>query len=175
LHRCLCTWLAPVLVFTAEEAWVARFGEESSVHLEQFASVPAAWRDDALAAKWEQIRALRRSITVPLEEARRANAIGASLQAVATLPLGSDDLALLSDEAWAELAIVSGVTKIYDETRDSGVLNSDSLSVQIERAPGSKCVRCWRVLEEVGSVGAHPTLCLRCADAVESLACTAAA
>jgi isoleucyl-tRNA synthetase len=54
------------------------------------------------------------------------------------------------------------------------VLNAASLQVRIDRAPGTKCVRCWRVLEEVGTVAAHPSLCLRCADAVEALACTAA-
>ena len=56
LHRFLCTWLAPVLCFTAEEAWTARFGDDTSVHLEQFPIPPAEWRDDALAAKWETIR-----------------------------------------------------------------------------------------------------------------------
>ena len=73
LHRCLTTWLAPVLCFTAEEAWCARFGEQDSVHLQLFPELPAAWRDDALAARWETIRAIRRRITVPIEEARRAN------------------------------------------------------------------------------------------------------
>jgi isoleucyl-tRNA synthetase len=73
LHRCLCTWLAPVLCFTAEEAWTARFGETDSVHLELFPDDPRRWRDDALAAKWERIRAIRRRITVPIEEARKAN------------------------------------------------------------------------------------------------------
>ena len=51
LHRCLATWLAPVLAFTAEEAWTARFGEDGSVHLQAFPTVPAGWRDDALAAR----------------------------------------------------------------------------------------------------------------------------
>ena len=70
LHRCLTTWLAPVLCFTAEEAWCARFGEQDSVHLQLFPDLPAEWRDDALAARWETIRAIRRRITVPIEEAR---------------------------------------------------------------------------------------------------------
>jgi isoleucyl-tRNA synthetase len=174
LHRCLCVWLAPVLVFTAEEAWTARFGEETSVHLQTYPSIPASWHDTVLAEKWETLRELRRHVTVPLEEARAARTIGASLQAVATLPLGRDDLGLLSEQEWAELTIVSGVTLVYDATRDGGVLGADSLQVQIGRAPGTKCVRCWRVLEEVGTVAAHPTLCLRCADAVEALTCAAA-
>ncbi len=90
LHRCLCTWLAPVLCFTAEEAWGARFGEDTSVHLELFPALPAAWHDDALAAKWETIRSIRRRITVPIEESRKTNEIGSSLQAAVELPLNAD-------------------------------------------------------------------------------------
>src|SRR5271169_5145143 len=90
LHRCLCTWLAPVLCFTAEEAWCARFGEPDSVHLQLFPTLPAQWRDDALAARWETIRAIRRRITVPIEEARRASTLGSSLQASVVLPLSRE-------------------------------------------------------------------------------------
>ena len=109
LHRCLTTWLAPVLCFTAEEAWCARFGEQDSVHLQLFPTLPAEWRDDALAARWETIRAIRRRITVPIEEARRANTLGSSLQASVTLPLNAETEPLLSEDQWAEIAIVSDV------------------------------------------------------------------
>ena len=167
LHRTLCTWLAPVLCFTAEEAWVARFGEADSVHLQTFPDLPAAWRDEALAAKWERIRDVRRRVTVPLEEARRAGTIGASLQAQVNLPLRAEDEGLLDAETWAEIAIVSGVTI----TLDSG-----EPAASIALAPGAKCARCWRVLPEVGQQPGHPTLCSRCADAVDSgLVCRAAA
>jgi isoleucyl-tRNA synthetase len=167
LQRCLTTWLAPVLCFTAEEAWAARFGDIESVHLQLFPDLPAAWRDDALAAKWETIRAIRRRITVPIEEARRANTLGASLAAAVTLPLAPDEAALLSPAEWAEIAIVSAVHPVAGSTEDLA---------SVTPAPGDKCVRCWRVLPEVGTVAAHPTLCLRCADVVESgLMCRAAA
>jgi isoleucyl-tRNA synthetase len=159
LHRCLCTWLAPVLCFTAEEAWTARFGEEDSVHLHLFPTLPHEWQDDALAAKWEQLRAIRRRITVPLEEARRANVIGASLQASVTLKLAPDEAELLSRDDWAELAIVSEVRSVAGSGDDPA---------EIAVAPGSKCDRCWRVLPEVGTNKAHPTLCLRCTGAVEA-------
>ena len=158
LHRCLCTWLAPVLCFTAEEAWTARFGEQDSVHLHLFPTLPHDWRDDRLGAKWDQLRAIRRRITVPLEEARRANVIGASLQAAVTLKLAPDEAELLNAAEWAELAIVSDVHVV------AGI--GDDIA-EIALAPGRKCDRCWRVLPEVGSNKAHPTLCLRCTDAVE--------
>ena len=167
LHRCLCMWLAPVLCFTAEEAWGARFGDEGSVHLQLFPDLPGTWRDDALAAKWDQIRTIRRRITVPIEDARRSGTLGASLQAAVTLPLAPDEADLLDAAEWAEIAIVSAVRPVAGE--------GDSLAA-VTTAPGEKCARCWRVLPEVGSVSAHPILCLRCADAVESgLVCRPAA
>jgi isoleucyl-tRNA synthetase len=165
LHRCLTTWLAPVLCFTAEEAWCARFGEEDSVHLQLFPTLPPEWHDDALAARWETIRAIRRRITVPLEEARRSNTLGSSLQAAVTLPLKPEHELLLSEDQWAEIAIVSGVRIEPDPAEPVAAIST---------APGSKCARCWRVLPEVGAEPAHPALCQRCADAVDSgLVCRA--
>jgi isoleucyl-tRNA synthetase len=167
LHRCLCTWLAPVLCFTAEEAWCARFGEAISVHLELFPTLPEAWHDDALAAKWETIRAIRRRITVPIEEARKADVIGSSLQAAVELPLSADHEHLLDEAEWCEIAIVSSVRIVRD---------TDEPLSRVMPASGDKCVRCWRVLPEVGSSASHPGLCLRCTDAVESgLVCKPAA
>ncbi len=167
LHRCMTTWLAPVLCFTAEEAWWARFGEQASVHLEVFPTLPGTWSDAALGAKWARIRDLRRLVTVPLEEARQAGRIRSSLEAAVRLGLTAEDRALLSDAEWAEICIVSRL-----ETEPA---SAEPLAA-IAAAPGEKCARCWRVLEEVGHQPDHPALCARCADAVESgLVCKAAA
>jgi isoleucyl-tRNA synthetase len=154
LQRCLTIWLAPVLVFTAEEAWTARFGEADadaagSVHLQGLPDIPASWRDPALAARMAALREARGAMTAALEAARAGKLIGSSLQAALTLPPGA--LALLDPAGWAEFAIVSAVAA------------GDALAVQ--RAPGTKCARCWRVLPEVGS-GSRAELCLRCDDAV---------
>ena len=167
LHRYLCTWLAPVLCFTAEEAWCARFGDDTSVHLELFPTPPVDWRDEALASKWDTIRTIRRRITLPIEEARKANIIGSSLQAAVALSLSAAHETLLDAAAWSEIAIVSCVTLVP---------GTDEHPSKVTPAPGVKCARCWKVLEEVGSNATHPSLCLRCADAVESgLVCRRAA
>ena len=156
LHRCLTTWLAPVLVFTAEEAWVARFGEAASVHLQEFPTLPAHWRDEALALRWEAIRAARDAVNVALEGARQAGTIKASLGAAVALRDPAAEQ-VPADE-WANLCIVSELRVVAAPERH----------VDVERASGQKCERCWRVLTEVGMQRDHPTLCLRCADAVDS-------
>ena len=154
LHRCLCIWLAPVLCFTAEDAWSARFGETGSVHLQTLPELPLAWRDEQLVTRMHMIRDVRGQITTTVEGLRKDGIIGSSLQAEVTLPASIEGL----DEAgWAELAIVSKV-----------ILAGGEATIGASAAPGAKCVRCWRVLEEVGERPAHPQLCLRCEDAIES-------
>jgi isoleucyl-tRNA synthetase len=170
LHRCLATWLAPVLVFTAEEAWTARFGEAASVHLQDFPDIPERWSDVALAQRWTEIRTQRRLITFEAEQARQNDGIGSSLEMEAMLHF-PPEARFLDEDEWAEIAIVSNVR--FDDTRRG----SDSKpGATISRAKGQKCARCWRVLPEVGHQPGHPALCARCADAVNSgLVCKAAA
>ena len=162
LHRCLAAWLAPVLVFTAEEAWQTRFGTGTSVHMQAFPTLPAEWRNEALAEKWTRLRDIRRLGTTKLEAMRQGGQIGASLQADVTLafPGGSDTL--LSAADWADMLIVSTVT----------LTTGDAIAAEATVAAGEKCARCWRVLPEVDGT---TKLCLRCADAVASgLTCQAA-
>ena len=159
LHRTLCTWLAPVLAFTAEEAWVSRFGDAASVHLERFPTLPGEWHDADLGGRWGYIRSNRAAITEVLEAHRKAKIIGSSLEAAIDLkfPHVAGYAVDFGAEEWAELLIVSQVTVALGPH-----------DIQFRRAAGTKCARCWKVLAEVGSDTRHPTLCLRCADAVES-------
>jgi isoleucyl-tRNA synthetase len=170
LHRCLATWLAPVLCFTAEEAWCARFGEEGSVHLEDFPTIPAEWRDEALAERWAGLRDIRRVLTGALERARAEGTIGSSLQAAPVLHLPADQAGLLPAAAWGELAIVSDLTVSADPAPEGAFTLPDvaGVAVAFAPAPGEKCARCWKVLPEVGADPVHPGLCRRCADAVAS-------
>ncbi len=178
LHRSLTTWLAPVLVFTADEAWTARFGTDACVHLHDFPELPRRWQDEALAERWETIRAIRRVLTACLERARAEGGIGASLQAALVLHLPAAQADLLSAAEWAELAIVSSLSVSTAPPPDEAFRHPDAPDVAVVFAPaeGDKCARCWRVLPEVGGSAAHPALCLRCVDAVESgLVCRSAA
>ena len=109
LFDCLVRWLAPMIPFTTDEAWSERHGDGSTVHLELFADVPAAWRNEALDAKWEKVHRLRRVILGALEEVRVAKKIGSSLEAKAVLFLSDPELvAALEGVDMAEVAITSG-------------------------------------------------------------------
>ena len=162
-------WLAPVLCFTMEEAWTTRYGAETSVHLELFPESGEDWANDALLAKWNRVRALRRVVTGALEIARRDKVIGASLEAAPTLYVEEEgDVALFEDMTLSEIAITSGAHIVHGKAPDDAFRLPDvaGAAVVFELAQGTKCARCWMVLEEVGSHPTHPDLCNRCSDAV---------
>jgi isoleucyl-tRNA synthetase len=173
LFSCLTAWLAPVLVFTAEEAWLARHGEDTkgvaeSVHLRTFPEAPAAWRNDRLAEKWERVRTIRRVVTGALEKERAEKRIGASLEAAPTVHVDSEDYALCNSVEFAEVCITSAIDLSPLPPPDGAFTLPDvpGVAVAPARAKGGKCARCWQVLAEVGGEADHATLCKRCADAV---------
>ncbi len=168
----LTAWLAPVLCFTAEEAWQTRFpSENDSIHLRIFPQADGAWRSDALASKWEKIRGLRRVVTGAIEIARAERRVGASLQAAPEVFATAEHLRALAGLDLAEIAITSGATLHVDAAPDGAFALPDvpGVGVIVHLASGEKCERCWRVLPEVGRHRHHATLCERCIDAVEHL------
>jgi isoleucyl-tRNA synthetase len=167
----LVIWLAPVLCFTAEEAWLSRFGQNAeSVHLKTFPVVPKEWKDEALAKKWAEIRTIRRVVTGALELARNEKKIGSSLQASIHVYLTGRQWDVLAGQSLATIGICSEAIFTHSES----TLPSEAftlpdvpgLGVIVGLAPGKKCERCWQVLLEVGSHDDHPDLCNRCHDAV---------
>ena len=171
LFHCLTTWLAPVLCFTAEEAWLTRHPSDTdSVHLQVFPELPSAWHDTALAVRWERVRAVRRVITGALEQERREKRIGSSLQAAPTVHLSAEDEAALDGIDMTELAITSAVA-ITSGPPPAGAFTLDDVpgvAVVPGMAPGDRCARCWQVLPEVAASGRE--LCRRCEAAVPPLA-----
>ncbi|MBV1694635.1 MAG: isoleucine--tRNA ligase [Hyphomicrobiales bacterium] len=174
IFRCTTVWLAPILVFTAEEAWLARYGDDSkrSVHLEQFPVIPADWRDDALDAKWEKIRKVRRVVTGALEIERAAKRIGASLEASPEVHVTDADLAAaIADTDMAEIAITSGaVVKRTAAPADAfSIPEVAGVGVVVKPAQGRKCARSWRITSDVGSDPAYPELSARDAAAMREI------
>ena len=163
-HR-LTTWLAPILVFTMEDVWLSRFPSESdSVHLRDMPETPADWRDEALAAKWDSIRAARRVVTGALEVQRTAKVIGSSLEASPVVHVADAGLlAALKSVDFAELCITSDLQLTADPEPPEAFRLPDSpgIGVVFEKADGDKCARCWQILPDVGQ-HKHPHTCARC-------------
>jgi len=169
LFNCTVTWLAPMLCFTAEEAWLAREPQATSVHLEPFPTVPPQWREDALAEKWRKLRNLRRVVTGALELERAAKRIGSSLEAAPIVYVDDPDLfAVAVDVDLAELCITSAATLVEGEGPNSAFRLDDVSGVSVEprRAEGRKCARSWKISNAVGSDPQFPDVTPRDAQAL---------
>jgi isoleucyl-tRNA synthetase len=162
----LVRWLAPIVCFTAEEAWLARYGDASgrSVHLELFADIPTEWLDPALGERWALLRDLRRVVTGALELERGAKRLGSSLQAAVEVYIPARLAELARNVDLAELCITSAGTVRLDSPPEHAFSLADvpEIGVCVSPAPGQRCERCWRVLPEVGQASGHPDLCRRC-------------
>ncbi|KNY17394.1 isoleucine--tRNA ligase [Shinella sp. SUS2] len=172
LFECLVTWLAPMLPFTMEEAWLSRKPDAVSVHLEQFPVVPAEWRDDALEAKWEKIRAVRSVVTGALEIERREKRIGASLEAAPVVSIADPELlAALEGQDFAEICITSAITVVAGEGPADAFRLADVAKVAVEPklADGQKCARSWRITTDVGSDAEYPDVSARDAAALREI------
>ncbi|MFD1787319.1 isoleucine--tRNA ligase [Sphingomonas floccifaciens] len=145
LFHALVRYAAPILAFTAEEVWQARFpSEDGSVHFLEWPELPTLPGDDAVSTNWADVRRLRAQVTEAIEPYRREKTIRSSNEAEVTVPDMPLDAALL-----AETFIVARVTK--------------GESIAVTRTDYQKCGRCWRHLPEVAQDGA---LCDRCASVV---------
>ena len=170
LFRCTVTWLAPMLAFTAEEAWLSRYGEDaSSVHLEGFQKIVAGWRDDALAEKWRKVRIVRSIVTGALEIERAQKRIGSSLEAHPIVHVSNTDLfEALVDVDLAEVCITSAATLVSDEGPVGAfrLLDVQGVAVVPNLAEGTKCARSWKILSTIGADPEYPDVSPRDAKAL---------
>jgi isoleucyl-tRNA synthetase len=142
LFHALVRYAAPIIPFTAEEVWQARFpSDDGSVHFLEWPEMPAL-PGAPIVTRWEDVRRLRATVTEAIEPLRREKTVRSSLEADVTVPeLPLDEAAL------TEAFIVASVTK------------GDGVSVV--RTTYEKCGRCWRHLPEVAESGG---VCDRCAE-----------
>ncbi len=178
VFRATVTWLAPMLCFTAEEAYLSRYGNDAgSVHLENFPEVPAAWRDDALARVWGDIRRVRRVVTGALEIERANKRIGSSLEAAPAIYISNPDLLRIvatelagerGEIGMAEVAITSGAAIVPGEGPPSAFRLEDvpGVAVEFRHAQGAKCARSWKIQPDVGSDPDYPDVTPRDARAL---------
>lgn len=159
--------LAPIIPHTAEEVWshIEQVDEES-VHL---TNMPAKEEvDQALLDKWNTFMALRDDVNRALEAARNEKVIGKSLEAKVKIGNSSsfDTLAFLEGfNDLHQLFIVSQV-ELVEDTKGEAYQHG---TIEIAKADGEKCARCWNYSESLGSVGELDDLCPRCQEVVKTL------
>ncbi|MGA8694278.1 MAG: isoleucine--tRNA ligase [Xanthobacteraceae bacterium] len=169
LFRTTVCWLAPMLCFTAEEAWLARDAAAPSVHLELFPPVPAAWRDDALAEKWRKLRTIRRVVTGALEIERAHKRIGSALEANPIIHVADPELfAAAVDVDLSELCITSGAVLVEGDGPAEAFRLPDVPGVAVvpRLAEGRKCARSWKISPAVGLDPQFPDVTPRDAQAL---------
>lgn len=169
IFRAVTLWFAPILVFTSEEAWLARYPDAVSVHLEGFPQIPEDWRNETLAAKWRQIREFRAVVTETMELERAEKKIGSSLEAKPIVyVLDKESYAILTSIDFAEVCITSDI-EIRNEEGPPDSVGVKEVSVKVVRAQGRKCARSWKISESVGSDPEFPDVTPRDAEALREL------
>jgi isoleucyl-tRNA synthetase len=161
---------APILSFTADEVWQSLPYTQGSVHLSLFPKPEelAPANASSLIADWDQILQVRNEVLAKLEGLRAQKVIGKSLEAVVTLSAkeyaGIPSLTKYA-EALPELFNVSEVDFLTPDDNEPNALSP----VSVDRSTRSKCDRCWRYTDDVGNEANFPTVCLRCAEALDAI------
>lgn len=151
--------LAPIMVFTAEEAWMSMYNNVGSVHLQTFIPTEDRWINKDIFEKIDRVKEIRRVVTTAIEIARKNKKLGSSLQASIDLYDPNNILHVNDETFWEEIAIVSDF-KIYStDIPENAFVNEDikNIGVVVNLADGKKCERCWKV-----STSLEGQLCERC-------------
>ncbi|PYJ09385.1 MAG: isoleucine--tRNA ligase [Verrucomicrobia bacterium] len=158
IFETLCRLLAPITVFTAEEAW-SYLGASKSVHLQLFPEPDPAFQDSAVEEQVTQLLSLRGLIGQAVERARQEKLIGNALEAAVVLQCNAETIAAIPNEQLEEFFILS----------DLRIEPGQEPAALISKTTHAKCARCWRHRPTVGKSAAHPELCDRCEAVVTGL------
>ncbi len=175
IGEALVRLLAPIMSFTAEEVWSYLpkvGGREESVHLAMFPDTPDILgandveKDEAQEKDWQTLRVIRDEVLKALEEARNNKLIGTGLEAQVHLTAPAPLYALLKrhEDQLRYLFIVSAVTLAEGAGESTG-----SVKVEVKRADGHKCERCWNYSTQVGEDTNYPTVCERCSAVLKEI------
>jgi isoleucyl-tRNA synthetase len=163
--------LAPILSFTSEEVYAAMYeglppaGRADSVHVLLFPKYEPKKDEEYLIAEWDKLREVREAVLKSLEEVRQAGAIGNPLEAKVLIRAAGETARLLRRHE-GDLRYIFIVSQVaVEEDRNA----KDGLQIEVMKADGKKCERCWNYSVEVGSESAYPSLCERCVQAIKEI------
>ena len=175
VFNCLVPWLAPILCFTAEEAWQTRYpNPKESVHFGVWRDLPADWVDENLGLRWMRVRDARLVVTGAIEKLRADGVVKSSLQAHPTLYAPAAVIEAFDGLDAADIFITSSASlKQATPPADARLAEDDeTIGVTVALAEGHKCQRCWKILPEVDD--AEDAMCQRCDDVVSTMGDAAA-
>ena len=166
LVQAFVRWMAPILSFTAQEAWpLIPEQSEKYVFTAEWYDIPVASEANILAeAEWQTLIAVKSAVNKFIEAARTAKTVGSNLSAKVEL-WANDELKAVLDKLGDELRFVLITSQVIVNDFDAAqgeASDLDGLNVKVSAADGEKCVRCWHVLPDVNTHSAHPGLCSRC-------------
>jgi isoleucyl-tRNA synthetase len=158
----LARLLAPILSVTMDELWLLLPGQrEESVHMALFPRDLEQWKDATLLERWTKLADVRNQVNLQLEEKRKDKTIAGNLSARVVLEANGDTAKLLSDYE-SFLPTLFGVSEVDLKSVETGL----QTRLQVERATGTKCDRCWRFVSEVSAEPERTGLCPRCVEAL---------
>ncbi|MBL6786088.1 MAG: isoleucine--tRNA ligase [Candidatus Pelagibacter bacterium] len=137
----LLKWFAPILVFTTDEIYsLISVEEKKSIHEHTFVKVPKNWENEKLNEKWEQLFKIKQEVNIAIEEKRASKEIGSSLEAEIKLTVDKRNFELLKNLDLAEYFITSKAEKLLSE--------KNKMKIGVDKAKGTKCPRCWKIIEK---------------------------
>ena len=136
----LVKWFAPILVFTTDEIFSLINKESKSIHEHTFVEIPKNWENNELSEKWEKLFKIKQEANVAIEAKRSNKEIGSSLEAEIKLAVNKKSFELLKNLNLAEYFITSKAESILSE--------SNEIKIEVKKATGKKCERCWKILEK---------------------------
>ncbi|MGO3841157.1 MAG: isoleucine--tRNA ligase [Alcaligenes pakistanensis] len=160
LTQTLLKLMAPILSFTAEEAWVDMHGgsvPSGTIFTELFHALPEQGEQAALSTKWQRLRAIRADVMRRIEDVRSTGAIGSSLAAEIDIYANGEDLEFLQ-------SLGQDLRFMLIVSRADVHAGEGDLRIDVTPTEQAKCERCWHHRPDVGQSAEHPTLCGRCED-----------
>ena len=173
IAHALLRWIAPILSFTAQEAWEVLKGSNKEqgngyIFTQEWYEFPAVDMDDVTENDWQLILAAKEAVNKAIESAREQKLINANLSAEVAIYSNGDmanALAKLGDEL--RFVLITSGASLHDfadkpAELTAAELENQNLAVQVAPAEGEKCVRCWHIVTDIGTNPAHAHICGRC-------------